>query len=105
MSMAATIDIDTLRRHVGKTVEEHDVATAAPLHGLIVTFDRDDLPPQEGDVIQPGWHDTRKKAGVQLAPAFAELCPTLLKSRKKAAASTCCDARWLGALVGTPKKY
>lgn len=55
--MAATVDIDDLRRHIGKTVEEHDVATAVPLHGLIVTFDRDEPPPQEGDVVQPGWHN------------------------------------------------
>jgi 3-methylfumaryl-CoA hydratase len=54
--MAATVDIDDLRRHIGKTVEEHDIATAAPLHGLIVTFDRDEPPPAEGDIVQPGWH-------------------------------------------------
>lgn len=55
--MATTVDIDDLRRHIGKTVEEHDVATAAPLHGLIVTFDRDEPPPQDGDVVHPGWHN------------------------------------------------
>ena len=50
------VDIEALRRHIGRTVEEHDVATAAPLHGLIVTFDRDEAPPKEGDIVQPGWH-------------------------------------------------
>jgi 3-methylfumaryl-CoA hydratase len=55
--MATTVDIDDLRRHIGKTVEEHDVATAAPLHGLIVTFDREEPPPKEGDIVQPGWHN------------------------------------------------
>ena len=54
--MPATVDINDLRRHIGKAIEENDVATAAPLHGLIVTFDRDEPPPQDGDVIQPGWH-------------------------------------------------
>lgn len=50
------VDIDALRCHIGKTIVEHDVATAAPLHGMIVTFDRDEEPPKEGDIVQPGWH-------------------------------------------------
>jgi 3-methylfumaryl-CoA hydratase len=50
------IDIEPLRQHIGKTVIEHDIATAAPLHGLIVTFDREESPPKEGEAIQPGWH-------------------------------------------------
>jgi 3-methylfumaryl-CoA hydratase len=55
--MPTIVDIDALRRHIGKTVEEHDVATAAPLHGMIVTFDRSEPPPQDGDIVQPGWHN------------------------------------------------
>lgn len=50
------VDIDALRRHISKTIVEHDVATAGPLHGMIVTFDRDEEPPKEGDIVQPGWH-------------------------------------------------
>lgn len=50
------VDIEALRRHIGKKIEELDVATAAPLAGLIVTFDRNEAPPKEGEAIQPGWH-------------------------------------------------
>jgi 3-methylfumaryl-CoA hydratase len=51
-----TVDIEALRRHIGNKVVEHDIATPAPLHGLIVTFDRDEPPPEAGDIVQPGWH-------------------------------------------------
>ncbi len=50
------VDIAALRQHIGRKIVEHDVATAAPLHGLIVTFDRDDPVPKDGDIVQPGWH-------------------------------------------------
>jgi 3-methylfumaryl-CoA hydratase len=84
MSMAANVDIDALRRHVGKTIEEHDVATAAPLHGLIVTFDRDEPPPKEGDIIQPGWHGAyflqmsrKAKLGADGLPVDSALLPPM----------------------------
>ena len=82
--MAANVDIDALRRHVGKTIEEHDVATAAPLHGLIVTFDRDEPPPKEGDIIQPGWHGAyflqmsrKAKLGADGLPVDSALLPPM----------------------------
>lgn len=50
------VDIEALRKHIGKTIEEHDLATAAPLGGMIVTFDRDEPLPKDGDIVQPGWH-------------------------------------------------
>ena len=82
--MAASVDIDALRRHVGKTIEEHDVATAAPLHGLIVTFDRDEPPPKEGDIIQPGWHGAyflqmsrKAKLGADGLPVDSALLPPM----------------------------
>jgi 3-methylfumaryl-CoA hydratase len=84
MSMAANVDIDALRRHVGKTIEEHDVATAAPLHGLIVTFDRDEPPPKDGDIIQPGWHGAyflqmsrKAKLGADGLPVDSALLPPM----------------------------
>ena len=51
-----TIDIDTLRKHVGTKIVEEDVATLAPLKGLVVTFDRDEPLPKQGEPIPPGWH-------------------------------------------------
>lgn len=51
-----TIDIEPLRKHIGTKIVEEDVATLAPLKGLIVTFDRDEEPPQAGQPIAPGWH-------------------------------------------------
>jgi 3-methylfumaryl-CoA hydratase len=78
------VDIDALRRHIGKTIVEHDLATAAPLHGLIVTFDRDELPPRDGDPVQPGWHNayflqmSRKAAlGEDGLPVASDLLPQM----------------------------
>ncbi len=49
--------IEALRREsIGRTVVEHDVATAAPMRGLVVTFDRDETPPGPGEAIPLGWH-------------------------------------------------
>jgi 3-methylfumaryl-CoA hydratase len=50
------IEIDALRQHIGTMQVEEDVATAAPPHGMIMTFDRDEEPPKEGEAIAPGWH-------------------------------------------------
>ncbi|MEI6201156.1 MAG: MaoC family dehydratase N-terminal domain-containing protein [Enhydrobacter sp.] len=51
-----TVDIEPLRKQLGRKVEDHDVATAAPLKGMIATFDRSDKVPAEGEAIAPGWH-------------------------------------------------
>jgi 3-methylfumaryl-CoA hydratase len=50
------LDLTAVRALLGQKVVEHDVATAAPLRGMVVTFDRDEHPPQEGEPIAPGWH-------------------------------------------------
>jgi 3-methylfumaryl-CoA hydratase len=52
----STIDLSAVRAKLGQTVVEHDLATAAPLRGMVVTFDRDELPPEDGQPIAPGWH-------------------------------------------------
>lgn len=52
----ANIDIDALRQHIGAIQVDEDVATAAPPHGMIVTFGRDEEAPKEGEAIAPGWH-------------------------------------------------
>jgi len=51
-----TVDIEKLREHIGTKVESIDVATAAPLRGMIVTFGRDEEAPKQGEPIAPGWH-------------------------------------------------
>ena len=52
----AEIDLSAVRAQLGKTVTEHDIATAAPLRGMVVTFDRDESAPEHGEPIAPGWH-------------------------------------------------
>ena len=51
-----TLDLDHLRRWIGRTEETSDVATAAPLACLSATLDRDDPEPQTGDAVPPGGH-------------------------------------------------
>src|SRR4051812_26524877 len=50
------IDIEPIRAQLGRTVMDEDVATAAPLRGMVVTFDRDERAPVEGEEVPPGWH-------------------------------------------------
>ncbi len=50
------IRIDELKSHIGNKVEDHDLATEAPLREMIVTFDRADMVPAKGEAIHPGWH-------------------------------------------------
>lgn len=52
----SAIDLSAVRAQLGQKVVEHDLATAAPLRGMVVTFDRDETPPEEGQPIAPGWH-------------------------------------------------
>jgi 3-methylfumaryl-CoA hydratase len=50
------IDIEPIRALLGTKVTDHDVATEAPLRGMVVTFDRDEIAPVEGEPIPSGWH-------------------------------------------------
>ncbi len=50
------IDIAPIRAQLGRKIVEFDEATATPLRGMIVTFDRDEKPPVAGEPIAPGWH-------------------------------------------------
>jgi len=52
------IDIDALRAQLGRKIVEEDVATAAPLRCMLVTFDRDERAPGPGEPVPPGWHLT-----------------------------------------------
>ena len=51
-----TIDIEPLKKQLGRKIEDEDVITQAPLKAMIATFDRPDTVPAEGEPIAPGWH-------------------------------------------------
>jgi 3-methylfumaryl-CoA hydratase len=51
-----TIDIEPLRKQLGRKIEDEDVVTAAPIKAMICTFDRDERVPAPGEPIAPGWH-------------------------------------------------
>jgi len=51
-----TIDIEPLKKELGRKIEDEDVVTQAPLKAMIATFDRQDKVPAEGEPIAPGWH-------------------------------------------------
>ena len=51
-----TIDIEPLRKQLGRKIEDEDVVTQAPLKAMIATFDRQEKAPEEGEPIAPGWH-------------------------------------------------
>jgi 3-methylfumaryl-CoA hydratase len=51
-----TIDLTAARALLGQKLVDHDIATAAPLRGMVVTFDRDERAPEAGEPIAPGWH-------------------------------------------------
>ena len=51
-----TIDIEPLKKQLGRKIEDEDVVTQAPIKAMIATFDRPDKVPGEGEPIAPGWH-------------------------------------------------
>jgi 3-methylfumaryl-CoA hydratase len=55
-AVRANIDLSAVRAALGRKVVEYDEATAAPLRGMVVTFDRDERAPAAGEPIAPGWH-------------------------------------------------
>jgi len=53
---ASTVDIEGLRKSIGRKVVDEDVATRAPLAMIVATFDRGEAAPEQGEPIPPGWH-------------------------------------------------
>ncbi len=51
-----TIDIDSLRKWIGRGESDVDCVTIPSVQRLAATLDRDDPPPKSGDVLPPGWH-------------------------------------------------
>jgi 3-methylfumaryl-CoA hydratase len=69
------IDIEPIRAQLGRKVVDEDVATAAPLRGMVVTFDRDEAAPVEGEPIPPGWHLAYFPAASRLSTLGADGLP------------------------------
>ena len=51
-----TIDIEPLRRWIGKSQTHDDVVTPTPIAALAATLDRTEAWPQPGDPLPPIWH-------------------------------------------------
>lgn len=50
------VDIEALRRHIGRKKVDHDVVSAAPAAALALIFGRPQDAPDQSDLMQPGWH-------------------------------------------------
>lgn len=74
--MVASVDIDALRRQLGRKIVEEDEATAAPLRGMAVTFEREEKPPARGGPVPPGWHLAYFPAAAPRATLGADGAPT-----------------------------
>ena len=77
-----TIDIEPLKKQLGRKIEDEDVVTQAPIKAMIATFDRHDKVPDEGEPIAPGWHLSsciptrgRRSSGRTAPPSPAACCP------------------------------
>jgi 3-methylfumaryl-CoA hydratase len=51
-----TVDLDALRKWVGRTETADDVVSVFPVAALGATLDRDDRRPRAGDPLPPLWH-------------------------------------------------
>ena len=51
-----TIDIEPLRKELGRKSVDEDVVTQAPIRAMLATFDREEKVPEPGEPIAPGWH-------------------------------------------------
>ena len=52
----AELNLENLKRHIGRRLVSTDVATAAPANLLRLTFARPEPELQVGDPLPPGWH-------------------------------------------------
>jgi 3-methylfumaryl-CoA hydratase len=55
-SKTMDLDIDSLRKWIGKSESQSDQVTPTPIAALSATLDRDDPFPQPGDALPPFWH-------------------------------------------------
>lgn len=54
--MVTEADMAPIRAQLGKIHTDQDLAIAAPLRGMVVTFDRNETAPTDGQPVPPGWH-------------------------------------------------
>jgi 3-methylfumaryl-CoA hydratase len=90
-----TIDIEPLKKELGRKIEDEDVVTQAPLRAMIATFDRQDKVPEPGEPIAPGWHlcflhsyARRAQLGLDGAAAEGGVLPRIPMPRRMYAGST-----------------
>lgn len=90
-----TIDIEPLKKQLGRKVEDEDVVTEMPLKGMIATFDRNEKVPGPGEPIAPGWHlcflhsyARRAALGEDGLPTQSDVLPRMPLPRRMYAGST-----------------
>jgi 3-methylfumaryl-CoA hydratase len=90
-----TIDIEPLRKQLGRKIEDEDVVTPAPIEAMICTFDRNEKVPKPGEPIAPGWHlcflhsyARRASLGNDGAAAEGGVLPRIPMPRRMYAGST-----------------
>lgn len=90
-----TIDIEPLKKQLGRKVEDEDTVTEAPLKGMIATFDRNETTPKAGEAIAPGWHlcflhsyARRAALGEDGLPMESDVLPRMPLPRRMYAGST-----------------
>ena len=90
-----TVDIEPLKKQLGRRVEDEDVVTEMPLKGIIATFDRDEKVPAAGEPIAPGWHlcflhsyARRAALGEDGLPTQSDVLPRMPLPRRMYAGST-----------------
>jgi 3-methylfumaryl-CoA hydratase len=90
-----TIDIEPLKKELGRKIEDEDVITQAPIKAIIATFDRLEKVPAPGEPIAPGWHllylhsyARRAQLGRDGAAAEGGVLPKIPMPRRMYAGST-----------------
>lgn len=89
------IDIEGLRRHIGRKKIDHDIATATQAAALALIFGRPQDAPEASDLIQPGWHwayfwamSPRDQLGLDGLPTEDAVMPKMPFPRRMFAGST-----------------
>jgi 3-methylfumaryl-CoA hydratase len=90
-----TVDIDTLRGHIGSKVEDRDTITAWPMAAMNASLDRQEAEPKPGTPIPQGWHQfwflptTRPgELGPDGAPTGSGVVPPMPLPRRMFAGTT-----------------
>jgi 3-methylfumaryl-CoA hydratase len=89
------IDIEPLKKYLGRKIEDEDIVTQAPIKAMLATFDRQEKVPAEGEPIAAGWHllylhsyARRAQLGRDGAAAEGGVLPRIPMPRRMYAGST-----------------